>query len=238
MADSLLLKGFKEVKNHKGSELKLQLPKRGNFSTVKKWWAVNAGQVQLVPCAVFKVTSAGQSLLLAVETSAYSSVRIDHDGAFNFSFSNFKGVSRGALFTLDNQLIEHYVFPKISRGRTMTVTPVNAVERPSVVIEIGAVTVSGPMTVDAGKRSTFNALVSGNASDLVYSWSLTGEGEFVGPTDQSSVTAKVDSGSAGITCVVSTDNVIVKDSPISGFRVVTVKPEPEVEVQEEEEEDS
>jgi hypothetical protein len=94
------------------------------------------------------------------------------------------------------------------------------------------------MTVDAGERSTFNAMVSGNASDLFYSWSLTGEGEFVGPTDQASVIAKVDSGSAGITCVVSTDNVIVKDSPISGFRVVTVTPEPEVEVQEEEEEDS
>jgi hypothetical protein len=234
MADSLLLKGFKEVKNHKGSELKLQLPKRGNFSTVKKWWAVNAGQVQLVPCAVFKVTAAGQSLLLAIETSAYSSVRIDHDGAFNFTFSNFKGVSRGALFTLDNQLIEHYVFPKISRGRTMTVIPVNAAQRPSVVVEIGTVTVSGSMTVDAGARSTFKALVSGNATDLVYSWSLTGEGEFVGPTDQESVIAKVNSGSAGITCVVSTDNEIVKDSPISGFRVVTVKPEPDVEVEEEE----
>ena len=116
----------------------------------------------------------------------------------------------------------------------MTVTPVNAVQRPTVVVEIGAVTVSGPMKVNADELSTFNALVSGKASDLVYSWSLTGEGEFVGPIDQASVTAKVNSGSAGITCVVSTDNVIVKDSPISGFRVVTVKPEPEVEVEAEE----
>ena len=131
MADSLVLKGFKDVKKHTGSEMKLQLPKVGSASKIKKWWDVNAGQVVYVDCALFKVTVDGTTLLLAVDAGPYSTVRIDHDGQFKFSFYIRNRVTRAALFTADKQIIEHYLFPKISGGKIMTVTPSDAAEKPS-----------------------------------------------------------------------------------------------------------
>ena len=43
----------------------------------------------------------------------------------------FSQVNRAALFTADWELIEHYVFPKISGGKIMTVTPPSAGTRPA-----------------------------------------------------------------------------------------------------------
>ena len=52
-----------------------------------------------------------------------TNIRIDHDGSFGFSFYGINEVRRAALFTEDFELIEHYVFPSISGGKIMTVTP-------------------------------------------------------------------------------------------------------------------
>ena len=40
-------------------------------------------------------------------------------------------VKRAALFTDSYELIEHYVFPAISGGKVMTVTPASAGDRPA-----------------------------------------------------------------------------------------------------------
>jgi hypothetical protein len=159
MTDSLVLKGFKEVKKHTGKEMQLQSSKNGSGSPIKKWWAVNAGSVQYVSCALFKVTVDGNSVLLAVDASSLSTVRIDHDGKFNFNFYICKGVNRAALLTEDRQVIEHYVFPKISGGKIMTVIPPNAPERPTKK-ETPAVNRSYPSTpvVEINKPKTNNNL--------------------------------------------------------------------------------
>jgi len=134
MSDSLVLKGLKDVRKHKGSEMLLCNPKRGgNSYPVKKWWAANATQTTYVGCSVFKVTQAGLSAYLAIDTAEMSTIRIDSEADFTFNFYSIHQINRAALFTENWELIEHYVFPKISGGKIMTVTPAGSGERPAVV---------------------------------------------------------------------------------------------------------
>ena len=132
MSDSLVLKGLKDVRKHKGSEMLLCNPKRGgNSYPVKKWWAQNAGQTTYVGCSVFKVTQGANTVYLAVDTAEMSTIRIDSEAGFTFNFYGIHQINRAALFTLDWELIEHYVFPKISGGKVMTVTPPSGGARPA-----------------------------------------------------------------------------------------------------------
>ena len=132
MADSLVLTGVKDVKKHTGTEMLLTRPKRGGDThSLKEWWKGNGKNKCYVDCTVFNVTGAAGSVKLALDTSVSTNVRIDHDGAFGFTFYGVNEPRRAALFTEDYQLIEHYVFPAISGGKVMTVTPPDAAERPA-----------------------------------------------------------------------------------------------------------
>tara|TARA_E500000305_G_scaffold109488_2_gene114596 strand:+ start:684 stop:1370 length:687 start_codon:yes stop_codon:yes gene_type:complete len=222
MADSLVLKGFKEVKKHTGTEMKLQRPRSGTEFPIKKWWAVNAGSVQYASCALFKVTVDGNSVLLAIDASSLSTIRIDHDGNFNFNFYICNGVARAALFTEDKQIIEHYVFPKISGGKIMTVTPPTAAVRPTSK-SIGVVNVSGPSSGKEGDVCTFTASNDGNASQLTYQWTLTGNATFSGKTTNKTVEVVLGSSSVGVTCTISSDDISESDASPSGYRVVAVE---------------
>jgi len=131
MADSLVLTGVKDVKKHTGTEMLLTRPKRGGDThSLKEWWKTG-GNKCYVMCTVFNVTTSAGTVKLALDTKGESSrVRIDHDGSFNFTFYNIGEISRAALFTSAFELIEHYVFPRISGGKVMTVTPVDGADRP------------------------------------------------------------------------------------------------------------
>jgi len=168
MSDSLVLKGAKDVKKQKGSELLLVRPKRGgDFHQVKKWWATNANTTIYVGCSVFKVTTAAGAAYLAIDTNEMSTIRVDHDGSFNFSFFILAQVSRAALFTEDWQIIEHYMFPKIAKGPVTTVIPPGAAVKPSAAPPaptIGTVTITGATAVNDGDTETYTVSASGNAS--------------------------------------------------------------------------
>jgi hypothetical protein len=143
MSDSLVLKGLKDVRKHTGSEMLLMNPKRGgNSYPVKKWWSVNTAQTVYVGCSVFKVTVGSNECLLAIDTQEKSTVRVDHDGAFGFNFYINTGIERAALFTSGWEMIEHYVFPRISGGKVMTVSPAGSAPKPSTITSIGTVTVT------------------------------------------------------------------------------------------------
>ena len=123
MADSLVLTGSRQVTKHKGNEmLRLDYPRGGNTWHLKRWWVQGNGTVY-VDCTVFKVTGGAGSGYLAIASSASTNLRIDHDGAFGFNFFYINEVERAALFTDTFELVEHYVFPTISGGKVMTVTP-------------------------------------------------------------------------------------------------------------------
>ena len=131
MADSLVLAGVKDVKKHTGTEMLLTRPKRGGDThALKEWWKGGKGKCY-VQCTVFKVTVGPDSVLLAIDSNMSTNLRIIHDGSFGFTFVGSNEVRRAALFTTDYVLIEHYVFPSISGGKVMTVTPADAAPKPS-----------------------------------------------------------------------------------------------------------
>jgi hypothetical protein len=223
MSDSLVLKGLKDVRKHTGSEMLLQRPKRGGDAyPVKKWWAANASQTIYVGCSVFKVTASGSDCFLAIDTAEMSTVRVDHDGSFNFSFFINKEVSRAALFTDDWQIIEHYVFPKISGGKVMTVIPAGAAAKPGGSTSIGTVTVTGAATASNGDTETYSVGNSGDASGLTYLWSATGDAVINGGATGTSADFDLSTGSATITCTVTSSDAGVTDSPASDAITVTV----------------
>ena len=208
MADSLVLTGVKDVKKHTGTEMLLTRPKRGGDThALKEWWKAGAGKCY-VQCTVFKVSAGPDSVLLAIDSNMSTNVRIDHDGSFGFSFYGGNEVRRAALFTTGYELIEHYVFPVISGGKVMTVTPASAAPKPdgTVAETIGTVGIAGNASPDADTDGLtyIVALSGGDASTPTYTWSVTGNLTIA--SGQGTTTLTVDSGDAGaatVKCVVA-----------------------------------
>lgn len=182
MADSLVLKGVKDVRKHTGTEMLLTNPRRGgNTHQVKEWWR-NSVNTTYTGCTIFDVTTAEGTvkLVLATGKSEDSDIRIDHDGDFNFSFYQINEIERAALFTDAMELIEHYVFPSIAGGPVMTVTPPGAADRPNAAPPPADTTVDSvaftPKTTTAttGDTVTYTAVATGDATPFTYSWTVAG----------------------------------------------------------------
>jgi len=132
MADSLVLSGVKHIKKQTGNEMLRLNPKRGGDShQLKRWWIEGGNGTVYTATTVFKVSGPDGDVKLAIETTVESNIRIIYDGNYNFTFSNVNEVKRAALFTDAFELIEHYVFPSISGGKVMTVTPPSGSDRPA-----------------------------------------------------------------------------------------------------------
>ena len=133
MADSLILKGVKDVRKHKGTDMLFRYPKgRGDAQhSLKKWWVNGEISTQYVKASVFDVLINGEIAKLALTATPSSTVRIDlaDDGTFEFFGAN--GVDYGALFTAEFELIEYYVMPRLAGGKVMTVTPADGADRPT-----------------------------------------------------------------------------------------------------------
>lgn len=140
MADKLVLTGVKNVRKHTGTEM-LRLNPKGGGDTfqLKRWWVNGGISTVYEPCTVFKVTTDAGVVKLALATKGEGSrVCIYHDGNFNFTFTQSGEISRAALFTETFELIEHYVFPSISGGKVMTVSPSSSAARPAAVAAVAA----------------------------------------------------------------------------------------------------
>ena len=87
MADSLVLTGTRQVTKHTGTEmLRTDAKRGGNTWQLPRWWVKGNGTVY-VSCTVFKVVAGGETGYLAIEASgAGVSIKITHDGSFNFAF--------------------------------------------------------------------------------------------------------------------------------------------------------
>ncbi len=133
MADSLVLTGKKTVTKHTGTEMvRLDDKRGGNTWQLPRWWVTGGNGTVYVASTVFKVSANGATGYLAVAaTSESARVKIVHNGDFTFDFQYLNEVSRAALFDDSMAVVEHYVFPKISGGKTMVVTPADAATRPA-----------------------------------------------------------------------------------------------------------
>lgn len=121
MADSLILKGVKDVRKHTGSDLLFRFPKgRGDAQhSLKAWWYAAGVSTQYVKASVFDATTTNGKVKLAVTTSPSSQIRIDFDGAA-FTVNSFiapSNVDYVGVFTEDFELIEYYAMPKQSGGK-------------------------------------------------------------------------------------------------------------------------
>ena len=183
MADSLVLKGVKSVRKQTGSELLRLNPKRGGDThQIKRWWTPNTVSTVYVACTLFKCTQAAGDVHLAIETSDTTTIRIDVRDGFNFSFYNNIGIKRAALFDENMKLIEYYVFPAISGGKIMTVTPSGAAIRPVETVPItfsGQALIDGTPTVGETLTATAANFSGGNGSistNLIFQVSNSGTG--------------------------------------------------------------
>ena len=231
MSDSLVLTGVKDVRKHTGTEMLRRNPKGGGDTfQLKRWWVEGGKSTVYVDATVFDVTTGAGTVKLALDTNMSTNVRIDHDGSFNFNFIGVNEVSRAALFTEDFALIEHYVFPAISGGKVMTVTPAGGASRPSggggaptpPATTIGTVTVTGEAAPTDGETEAYSVTVGGTAGNLSYAWSVSGSGTVNGGATGS--TANIDwsgTDASTVTCVVTSTDAGVTDSPQTGTLSVT-----------------
>ena len=171
MSDSLVLTGVKDVRKHTGTEM-LRLNPKGGGDTfhLKRWWVEGGVSTVYIDATVFDVTTGAGTVKLALATSMSTNVRIDHDGSFNFAFIGVNELSRAALYTDTFELIEHYVFPSISGGKVMTVTPAGGASRPSgaPAKTFTGVTLTGPSVSTDGGTETYSANKTGTATDVTY----------------------------------------------------------------------
>ena len=229
MADSLVLTGVKDVKKHTGTEMLLTRPKRGGDThSLKEWWKGGGVSTCYVECTVFDVTVGGDTCKLVLDSNMSTNVRIDHDGSFGFTFFGSNEIRRGALFTDAYEIIEHYVFPSISGGKVMTVTPAGAADKPGgappppPATAIGNVVVTGETDAIDGVTETYSVTTpDATATPLVLAWSVTGDAVINGGSTGPSVDVDLSTGSATITCTVTSSDPGVTDSPASGNITVT-----------------
>ncbi len=225
MSDSLVLTGVKDVRKHTGTEM-LRLNPKGGGDTfqLKRWWVEGGSSTVYEDATVFSVTNAAGTVKLALATSMSTNVRIDHDGSFNFTFIGVNELSRAALYTDSFELIEHYVFPAISGGKVMTVTPAGGADRPSAAppaTEITGATASGDSTADDGETKAYTVAVSGSAGNLSYQWGVGGDASIA--SGATSATAQIlfsySGGTADVTCVVTSADQNVTGSPATSNTV-------------------
>jgi hypothetical protein len=228
MADSLVLTGVKDVKKHTGTEMLLTRPKRGGDThSIKEWWKGGGVSTCYAECSVFNVTVGGNTCKLVIDSSMSTNVRIDHDGAFGFTFYGSNEVSRAALFTDSYVIIEHYVFPRISGGQVMTVTPAGAASKPGGApadTAIGTVTISGDTTPADSTIESYSVAIDGDATSLTYAWSVSGAGTASGGTTGSSFSVAY-SGTTDpstVTCVVTSGDGTATDSPATGTLAIEI----------------
>ena len=169
--------------------------------SVKEWWKGGGVSTCYTECTIFNVTVNGDVVKLVLDTNMSTNVRIDHDGAFGFTFIGPNEIRRAALFTENFEIIEHYVFPAISGGKVMTVTPADAAPKPdgTVAPTIGTAVIAGDATVDADDTGlTYTVSLTGGdvaIGDATITWG-TG-GNLTIDSGQGTATLTVDSGDAG-----------------------------------------
>jgi len=151
MADSLILKGVKDVCNQTGSDFLLRRPKGGGDQwQIKRWW-VNGGVSTLyASCTVFDIAG----MKLVIDTQKSSRVKLVYDGT-DIKFFGVRDINHAALMTENFEVIEHYVMPKLAGGAVMIVTPPDGASRPGGDAgDGGGARVASPAPAPAQKPAT------------------------------------------------------------------------------------
>ena len=117
MADSLVLKGYKDVRNQTGSEMTLMTDGGRYAQDIPEDGKKNS----FVTGTKFDVTQGSDSVVLTLDTNQDSEIRIDVGASFAFTFYNPHCIKNAALYTTAGVLIERYEFGQIPGVGTKTI---------------------------------------------------------------------------------------------------------------------
>ena len=215
MADSLVLKGVKDIRNHTGTEMVyLSNPRGGDTYQLPRWDSPKSPGVN-VDCTVFEVTTGAGSTYLAIrqDPSEGVEVKIDHDGSFGFTFSQANEVRQAALFTDAWELIEAYTFQADPYAPVMVTDGPG--DKPTAAKTIGTVTVTGETSPADGADETYTVAISGDATDTTYVLTSSEGNDTV-----TGLSVNFDGAGERTLTVVAT--ATASDSPKSGTLTVTV----------------
>jgi len=179
MADSLFLKGVKDIQNHTGSEMMLAIPSRGgNTHPIRRWYA-DGNPAAYVNCTVFDVNAAGTPVKLVVESGASTELQIEHDGAGNFSFPKHREVRKAAKFSADfSTVLETYKFSTVPGGKVGTNSGSFDPSSGTISLDLPTFTVGQSSNVELKSTATTRAAVCDSwclsAKGYTSTWVITG----------------------------------------------------------------
>ena len=217
MADSLVLKGVKDIRNHTGTEMVyLSNPRGGDTYQLPRWESPKAPGVN-VDCTVFLVTTGVGSTYLAIrqDPSEGVDVKIDHDGSFGFTFSQANEIRQAALFTDAWELIESYTFQADPYAPVIVTAGTGSKPAAPAPKTIGTVTITGEESPTDGDDETYAVAISGDANDASYVLTSSDANDTV-------TGLSVNYDGAGERTLTVTATATASDSPATGTLTVTV----------------
>lgn len=220
MAESLLLKGVKDVVNRTTTtgtfDLRVKQNLRGgDVFQIKQWWNKKGNNTVYNQCTIFEIAGSEYTIIIPTSSSTQLGIIYDDD-IYNIGFTHLNEVERAAVFKGGDLVIE-YLFPAISGGTI-------AKRILQVAETIGSVSVGGEAsisTLNVGKTYTAT-ITGGDATNVDYQWTRSGPGVVLNePTDQSSVQAVFTAdGTYTLTCTVTDENA--GNSPVVATKEVIV----------------
>ena len=179
MADSLFLKGVKDVRNHTGSEMTLAIPPRGGDTHPIRRWYADGNPAAYVSCTVFDVNVSGTVEKLVVETGSSTELQIEHDGNGNFTFPKHREVKKAAVFSEDySTLLGSYTFPSSPGVKVTTPTPAFDPSTGDISLDIPALTVGEAAYIGLQSSATTRSAVCDSwclaAQGYTSTWIITG----------------------------------------------------------------
>ena len=218
MADRLTLKGHNDISQHIGGELSLYAPTGGrDFHKYHRWWD-KKGTVQYEEVTIFNVSRAAGNLQIVIPTSVSSVIELRWDeNTETLSFPVHRGIDRILITDTNRNPLQEYQFSRISGGSVLK-RIISSLPFPT----IGNVTLqSGNLTPASGAAELYTVEISGDAVDLVYSWTTTDASAVITNADQATATVEFSqAGTFDLTCEVT--SALASDSPASVTTSITV----------------
>lgn len=220
MADFLRFKGSRDVSKQTGDEMRLRRPPRGGTTfRTKRWWG-GKGNTVYITAAIFRVQSTAGVLSLVIPTdNETTALNIRHDGAGGFTFSDYRGVDRVAVYNDDRSVLyTEYQFPKISGGSVLK----RIVQSLEPATTIGSLSIAGSTSPTYGSdQHLYTVVADGDAEDLTYAWNISGNGTIVSGANTDEITVTFDSADTA-TIGVTVTSATSSDSPAE--RILSISP--------------
>ena len=121
MADSLVLRGYGDVRNQTGNEMTL-LTSRGRYAhSLAPYEDISDNCRTDVTGSKIQVTQGGDDVFLVLDTNPDSEIRIDVGASFAFTFYNARRIKSAALLDDSGEMIERYEFGQVPGVGTKTI---------------------------------------------------------------------------------------------------------------------